>query len=284
MRLRFAALAAVALIASSQAHTQSSLGWLFSRCTDLDKSPDDRIKACLSILHSEGLEQDEFAFANVDLGRAYTAKSDDADALPAYTKAIELEPQLWQAYANRARLYLRRNDLDAALGDYDKLAAMDPLKLKLYREVSGIHYRTETTERTNMPTSDREVAQFNEDLAELKAALSRGLGQRCASLQKNHALPQAFADCDRSVSLDPKSARALGQRGFLEYEQGQYQKALDDFNAASEADPKSAPALFSLGIVKQKMGDAKGGDADIQAALALDPDIEKKFAASGLKR
>src|SRR5215208_3177386 len=49
-----------------------------------------------------------------------------AEALSDFNKAISLDAQYAQAYANRALVHRQMNKLDLALADYDKALALDP--------------------------------------------------------------------------------------------------------------------------------------------------------------
>jgi len=82
-----------------------------NRCNDPANTAQVRISNCVAVINARGLDQDEVAFAWLGLGLAYQPQGTDRQhELEAYSKAIELQPALWQARANRAVLYLEAGD------------------------------------------------------------------------------------------------------------------------------------------------------------------------------
>ena len=59
-------------------------------------------------------------------GSAYGEAGMDEQALADFNKAIGLDPNYAQAYANRALIYRHLNKLDLALADYDKALRSTP--------------------------------------------------------------------------------------------------------------------------------------------------------------
>ncbi len=74
------------------------------------------------------MEPVEYAFAELNIGAAYTQKGDTASALAAYARSIALEPNMWQAYNDRIEVRGRTGDLDGALDDYSHLLKIDRRK------------------------------------------------------------------------------------------------------------------------------------------------------------
>ena len=62
--------------------------------------------------------------------RASAGRGDQAIAL--LTEGIRLSPQLWQAFQYRGELYLRQDDLDAALDDFSEAIRLAPQEPHLY--------------------------------------------------------------------------------------------------------------------------------------------------------
>ena len=62
--------------------------------------------------------------------RAFAGRSDQAIAL--LTEEIRLSPQLWQAFQYRGELYLRQEDVDAALRDFSEAIRLAPREPHLY--------------------------------------------------------------------------------------------------------------------------------------------------------
>ena len=62
----------------------------------------------------------------------------------------------------------------------------------------------------------------------------------------------------------------------------QLPQALADYEASLKVDPRHATALFGRGVVRRQMGDVSGGDADIAAATAIDGSVAGQLARRGV--
>ena len=54
------------------------------------------------------------------------------EAITAYTKAIELDPEFAAAYNNRGYAYFRKADIEAALADFTKAIELEPKQTAPY--------------------------------------------------------------------------------------------------------------------------------------------------------
>jgi regulator of sirC expression with transglutaminase-like and TPR domain len=62
----------------------------------------------------------------------------------------------------------------------------------------------------------------------------------------------------------------------------QWPQAIADYEAALKVDPKQAASLFGRGVARLRMGDVAGGNADIAAAIAIDNTIAERLAKRGV--
>jgi len=65
-------------------------------------------------------------------GYDYDVKEDYDNAIFAYTKAIELNPQDGDAYINRGVVYDTKGQYDLAIRDYDKMIELNPQAVDVY--------------------------------------------------------------------------------------------------------------------------------------------------------
>ncbi len=63
----------------------------------------------------------------------------------------------------------------------------------------------------------------------------------------------------------------------------QLPQAIADFDAALQINPKYAEALFGRGVARRLQGNVAAGDADIAAALVLDPKVADELARRGVR-
>lgn len=95
----------------------------------------------------------------------------------------------------------------------------------------------------------------------------------CAAGAHGHWRPSMPADCDRAVSLQPKSAATLLDRAFLKLKIGKLPGADADFAKALTLDPQNATAIFGHSLVAAMRGDMAASKAQRTRALAIDPSV-----------
>jgi tetratricopeptide (TPR) repeat protein/GTPase SAR1 family protein len=83
---------------------------------------------------------------------------------------------------------------------------------------------------------------------------------------------QALKDFERTLELDPSSARAFSGRGSVYWRLKEYQQALDAYNRALELDPASPGAYDARGWVYYLLGEYQQALKDFDRTLELDSD------------
>jgi tetratricopeptide (TPR) repeat protein len=104
---------------------------------------------------------------------------------------------------------------------------------------------------------------------------------RCFFLARIGRAQDGLADCDKALSLRPRSADTLDSRGYAYLRLGQFQMAIRDYDSVLRLNPKFAVALYGRGVAKLKLGDRRG-EADINAAKQLAPGIAERMAELGV--
>jgi len=284
LALAFITLAVPAAVAQMDAFVVA-----LNRCNDPSHPPEDRMRYCTIVINARGIDPIDLAIAYLDLGLAYRAQGGNRQPeLDAYSKAITLEPDLWQARVNRAELYLESGDGEHALEDYRALRASGPDKLSLDRPNANIGYHTTKMEgatfnRPNMDSPDREHADYANALDAIGRALQTGYSQRCrarafAGLELNVALK----DCDVALELSATDGSSHHARGIVEFRLANWPAALAEFNTVLSAQPSAAESLYMKGIVERRMGNAKASDTDISAARTMDAHVSDSYAQYGI--
>ncbi|GEM_PF-2357527 len=275
--------AALLVLLTSVAARADEYATLIKDCQHGDTDPDKAIKACPPLAEMQGAEPIERAYAYQNLAIAYQVKGDDGTAIAFFDKALKNFPDFWQARAGRVQSEIMRDDLDAAVADFELLGKMDTTLSDTAKLPLGVHYwsvKKHVADDGAITTPDDQTPQGM--IGRLKDDLARALTARCAIRASNRAYESALPDCNLAFSYRPSLLQARGLRGYIEFRQGQLPAALADLDAVLAGNPKAAAALYTRGVVKHRMGDAKGGDGDIQAALALEPNVAKNLNAKGV--
>lgn len=82
-------------------------------------------------------------------GYDYDVKEDYDNAIHAYSKAIELNPEDADAYYNRGIVYDTKSEYDLAIRDYDQTIALNP------RAIDAYISKVEACEKAGHYTSDQ---------------------------------------------------------------------------------------------------------------------------------
>ena len=77
---------------------------------------------------------------HLEQGRTYGDQQQWDEAIVQYTKAIELDPELAEAYNNRGIAYGQKGESDNAIADFDKVIELDPERVEAYN-LRGIAYK-----------------------------------------------------------------------------------------------------------------------------------------------
>ena len=129
------------------------------------------------------------------------------------------------------------------------------------------------------------------DLAQAEMEWARGqienTGGNWNSLCFNQAmwnltLDKALADCDKAISLSPRSSAILDSRAFVLFRLGRIDEALRDYALVLKLAPREANSLYGRGLAELQKGMVSEGRADLEAARRLQPRIDEVFASYGV--
>ena len=101
------------------------------------------------------------------------------------------------------------------------------------------------------------------------------LRNRCGIKYTADDYDGALEDCNRAISMDPKSSIGFERRGHVWKMKEDTKRAMSDYDEAIRLDPRNAYALNGRGHLKQDLGDQAGGDADVARAEKIKPDINQ---------
>ncbi len=97
------------------------------------------------------------------------------------------------------------------------------------------------------------------------------------TLERNKIWKDEFTLWDDVVRKSPHKARAYNNRGLEYYRRGQIPQAIADFNQTIALDPGFDAAYNNRGVLRGLEGDLNGALADFNKAVALNPEYTDAF-------
>jgi tetratricopeptide (TPR) repeat protein len=194
-----------------------------------------------------------------------TGLEDFNNAFYAYSKAIQLKPDLVYAYLNRGNILLSFQMVDDAISDFNvalKYSKNDTVNHSAYvnRGAAKIQKRDfeggykDMLYAYQMDTSDKDI------LVNLAAA--------CNHLGKKDEAFKYLLIAHRALPDDPA---VISNLGFMYQAQGDYKKSIEYFDLAIKIMPEQGLGYSNRSFSRLKTGDTDGAMKDINKSIELYP-------------
>ena len=250
------------------------------------------------------------AYLKYKKGMAHQAGEDFEGALAAYNKAINLNPDIPDAYRARSDTQFKLMMLNAS-GKHTQVDSLDFItflmdRVKAYRLMSTNYFlspfrsfrKRMFAELFLSPLrwlNNPKVAYARAD-AKVRSGASKVENGDIVDARKHYHA--AIADLTRVIEWEPKSASAYNVRGWTKYLLGQivtdrensgeaewyYQSAVVDSDVAiqfASADKNSSAAYHTRGVARAALGDYDNAIADFDAAIRLNPETAMSYLDRG---
>lgn len=215
------------------------------------------------------------AGAHNNLGVLYHQKGLVAEAIAAFSRALELDPKMQVAQANLEVAY--RNT-----GYYD-------------RRVAELHERLRRTPddhdaRWELGRTYASLGHHDEAVREFEALLARqpqdgpALIQLGLALKASGRLEEACERFGQARDLDPESSLALFYYGEALYNRGLNDQARGILQEAVALNPDNADAHYLLAFLYGDMGQHEAARAATKRAIALNPTFARAHTNLSLRR
>jgi tetratricopeptide (TPR) repeat protein len=186
------------------------------------------------------------ATSYLSLGNLYVETGDNAMALLAYQRALEINPRHSGVLYNLGNLYKEQGRLKEALGFYQKALEINPRMSDIYLNMGVIYGR--------QGEKDREKFFYQKaleaDPRSGRAYFNLGFLEEAAE-----NLPVALELYQKSVDLDPANAEGYYNMGNIYARLKRDDEAISSYLKAVEQDPRHTNALVNLSILSFQKGD-----------------------------
>jgi tetratricopeptide (TPR) repeat protein len=192
------------------------------------------------------------------------SQEDYEQAIADCTRAIELAPDLAEAYYKRGFVYTYHLDeYEKAITDYDRATELDP------------EYKWAYAHKGH---ALRKLGRYDEALAALDQAIrvvpeyAWAYRERGEVYSDRGEYERAVEEYNKAIELDPDYKYAYAHKGYALRKLGRYDEALAAFDQAIELDPEYADAYLDRGLVYEQLGEQEKAIADLEKFLNLSKD------------
>jgi tetratricopeptide (TPR) repeat protein len=212
-----------------------------------------------------GKEAEDPVF-HLDEGVKLAADDEPEAAIEAFSAAIELDPELVEAYTRRASAYRGAGELAKALADSSKAIELRPDDRSLYYDRALTQWYL-----LDHPQAIADIDHAIQlDPGYYDAYNIRALIQ---ATQGNYEA--ALASVNQAFSLDdPSNAPLLDTRGYIYIKMEQFDKAKADFEAIFDQDLRFPYALLGAGLAYGGLGETDEAIKLLEEGLAEVEDTE----------
>jgi tetratricopeptide (TPR) repeat protein len=208
--------------------------------------------ACLLLTVTPSWGQEALEFYNRGLQSSLAYKR-----IEYFTKALQLDPNLAEAYEKRALHYYFQKRFDRAIQDYTRATELKPEGSDAYMMRGLVYLKRGHGEGF---------------MAELKR-LIRKL-QKTAPPRYNEWLERAIVDFSRAIELDSQMASAYSYRAEAYRVKGMVDEAIRDSTAAIELrkdQHSTAGAYATRAEIYRRLGQNELYEVNLRKAVELDP-------------
>jgi tetratricopeptide (TPR) repeat protein len=221
------------------------------------------------------------AYANRGTARIDRGR-DLEGAVGDFTKALELNPRLVPAYIGRGRCRFLAGDANAALSDFSAAIELDPSAAPAYHLRGAARFQQRDLDAAIADLS--KAQELDPGLAENASALLADAYSSRSASRADRDLEGAIADASRAIELNPRHDSAYRNRSFARNRKGDFEGAIADATRAIELDPSRPDAHNNRGAARANKGDLEGAIADCTRAIELDPQFAEAYRNRGSAR
>jgi tetratricopeptide (TPR) repeat protein len=197
-------------------------------------------------------------------------------AIENYTKAINLDPENWEAFQGRGVAKASIENDTEAMGDFTKAIEINPLDGYSYYCRGRLNYAN-YKEAIQDFTRAIDIDSNNEYSYCVDAFCYRA---RLKTLGLDD-YSGAIEDYTKAIELDPNRSDSYYKRGSLFSTLKNYEDAINDYTKAIELDPQVVYAYQERGAAKIALENFIGAIADYTKVIELDPKNQGAYRVRG---
>ena len=197
----------------------------------------------------------------------------NAQAIRAYEKVVEVDPEFSGGYYNLGNLYYDMKRYDRAAAYFRKVIALKPDFVEAYFNLGNLQFDT--------GNYDLAIANFKRVIA-LKPDFAEAHFQAGNAWFGIREYEKAAGHFETAVRLNPQFVKAYYNLGDLYYRTGQFAAAARTYRKAIALKPGYSRAHSNLGNAYHGMGDYQRAISAYEQAVVLDPGYTEGYYNLGV--
>lgn len=234
--------------------------------------PDEVLAACNAVIQSDG-DSDRAAAAHF-YGALAVSDRDPLGAIVAYTRALEIDPEMQGALHNRADLYFFFGEADAGLADAERILAATPGDIQARLMRAMFLYQREQREDaraefTAMLGAGAELEpQDRANILAWRSAINRAEGNAAA----------ARADLESALAVDPNALTLMGALCWQQGTFGAAQLGVELCDLLIAAFPNDFRSYVGRGLAYLRLENNNAAFADFDYVVRQTPIVPERTA------
>ena len=183
-------------------------------------------------------------------------------AIEELNTAIQLDPDNFKLYDQRAHLYYEIGEYKKSAQDCTKVIQLCPWDVSAYTNRANLY-------RTCLNDYQSAIADYDKILQIQQQSIAATYSKRAACYVAIRQLDKAKVDFDKAIQYHPENSRLYVERAWSLGERDEYEKAIAMLEDTIEENPHDTVNLDSLGTMKMKSGQYEKALADYARIMAI---------------
>ena len=204
------------------------------------------------------------AYTEIRQAQAEFQQGNHQESIAHLDAALELNPNLGDAYLNRATANLLLGDHKKAIADCDNALKLNPHHV--------LAYINRATAKSLLGEDEEAIDDYNAVL-ELDPDYAIVYNNRAAANVSLEHFEEAIADCNSALKLDPNLVQSYICRATAKFALDQDETALADYDTALELAPDSAEVYFLRANMRLALENYAEAIEDYDKIVSLNPEL-----------
>jgi tetratricopeptide (TPR) repeat protein len=231
------------------------------------------------------------AYALFLLGHRSEEKDDEAGAITAYKRAMELDPQAAEIPAELAGLYLRQNKVQDAMASAETALKINPANREANRVLGVVYAALSETPRDDASRArggDKADENLTKAIHHLELAIDRAAGEADPNVRatlarlyvRNRAYEKAIPLLSDLVNQEPGWQDGPMMLVEAYAGAGRIKDAVSWLEARTAGDPRLLPALADFYERERRWADAAAAYARAVQRAPRSPELKSRYASA----